>query len=323
MAEAELIRGNYSFDRKAYYEHWLNRFEVASIENPGSRNVGLAVRRKVELLNGLGRFRESLDTVREILVMTKSEEARLNLLYDMGEIGRMVALIENDPEVAREALDSFAHVVKARGVTTGQSVTSLQQSADLEAAMFGNHARSAELYMQALAGLDQLTEPERRAMSDRQSYVKTCLAGAAVEYAKANHPDRAIEVFRRFEEVGEPNQVRIQLLEMIRGAKEMEARRTLAGFAWEWAERHPDAPEVENVWYEIGMRYRGIAEQTRAAMAFQKFVDLVEKPGAPADPTAVVTARSYLRDYYKNTGDKEKLQALEALLQQAPADNPK
>jgi hypothetical protein len=114
---SDAVRSDPTVDRNAFYEVWLATFKEAAEQYPRSHHVPLARRRIIELLNGLGRYPESITLLEEELQGAKGDwnpqfpvSGRAFLYYQIGELAYSAYLAGKDRYFARKAIDSFYKV---------------------------------------------------------------------------------------------------------------------------------------------------------------------------------------------------------------------
>jgi len=308
-------------ERRAFYEKWLARFEEVVRDNPYSPWVHSAYDARLELYNVLGRYRESLAILEVMLNEAEADWQRRNYLMQIGEVARDAALVENDEGLAKKSIECFQKVRELTNRADTRMYT-LVREAGVEALCLKNHARAAELYMQAYGLLPSVEEQEHPDPCGSCN-AEDLLSYATVEYAKAGNAERALEVFRQLAEVPEEDLSRTVYLTMILGEARWAGRagwEVICPYAQKWLDQHADDPHAPTLANNLGYAWME-AGQTRSAIgSFERALEYAAQPDA-LHPLAVRSLYEQLAKLYTRVGDAARATEMRKRLKELKAPN--
>lgn len=311
--EADMLRADRSVDRRPIYEDWFERLQRAVQQFPDSPCAGWATRESRALLNGLGRYRESLDMLEEGLAKAESDGSRGYYLQQMGEVSYWIAFAEKDAELARKSMDSFARLRELEKTPNAGWATGFEHEGSLQSVVFQNHGRAAEAFAEAHRVYTGLSEVQRKGMSDSAGPPpERWLQQAAVEYARVDRAQDAIVALQELETVQGRRQSLGQHLLLVLGDDSQEPKPgALYDFVASWLDEHPDEPRRPEVALRVAEGYDRLGRTEKAAVRFEELLQDAENPAFRERWRAVVEiAAAKLGNLYFRTTQQDKMDLL-------------
>ncbi len=321
--ESLVVGRNPGIDRVEFFEHWLRRFQQVVMDNPLSPMRDVARSKINELLNGLGRWRESLEVYDLRLLEATSEHQRGQFWYDIGEVAYNGYFVERDDALAVRSIESFAKAREVKG-NGPWAIVGLQRSAQLEAFAFGNHCRAGDLYVQSFEVAERLAPPELTQMGETQRnlLLETALQGAVREFAAAEDGARALEAIRRLESLENRRlPMEIHLGVLLGEGHQREGLREYCDYVDAWLRRRTYDETMLNLMATLAFHYQAVGARDRAVAWNEAVLRRAEEPTFPKDKAELLKSTVHrLRVLYTTAGEHEKRARLDQRI--ATWDNP-
>lgn len=307
------LRQDRSIDRRPIYEDWFERLQRAVQQFPKSPCAGWASGESYALLNGLGRYLESLDLLEEGLAKAKTDGSRRYYLQQMGEVSYWAALAEKDQALARKSMDSFARLRDLEGTPNAGWATGFEHEGSLQSMVFEEHERAAEAFAEAHRVYTNLTEAQRKSLSDVGGPPpERWLQQAAVEFARVGRAQEAIIALEELDKVQGRRQTLGGHLLLVLGDDSQEPKPSeLYDFAASWLDKHPDEPRRPEVALRVAEGYDRLGRVDAAADRFEELLREAEDPTFRGKWRSVVEiAAAKLGNLYYRTTQQDRMDRL-------------
>jgi tetratricopeptide (TPR) repeat protein len=269
--EGDVLRADRSIDRRPIYEDWFERLQQATQRHPDSDCAGWATRESRALLNGLGRYRESLGMLEEGLAKATTDASRGYYLQQMGEVSFRVAFAEKDSQLAHKCIDSYARLRELEKTPNAGWPTGFEYEGTLQAVVLKNHLGAADAFAAAYRVYTQLPEAQQRNASDVAGAAgprsEHWLQQAAAEYARVDRPQEAIAAINELEKIsGRRQSMGDHLLSVLGNGAPEHSPKALYDHIAAWLDEHPDEPRGPEVILLVGQGYERLGN-TESAIA--------------------------------------------------------
>lgn len=299
-------------DRQRFYERWLQAFRQALQEHPDSAYVRTARSRTIELLNGLGRYRESIVALQEEYDAAGSDRSRAETLYHVGELAYKLGM-SGDVEMARKSINSFTQVRALVKEPNEWWVIGLCKSASLQSLVFSAHLEAAENYAKAYEIMPGLTPARRENLSSQQYYQEELPQRMAVEYAWAGRAEESIAALKRLDQLEDRHFSMVHHLRaLLHSPKDRpQVPAAVVDYAAAWLEAHPNSQDAAQLGIDIARAYTDNGNRERSIEWYENVLRYAEDGEAGIGTrNAADLAASSLQGLYYQTGQTKKLEAL-------------
>lgn len=306
--------------RIAFYESWLSRFRQAIQAHPDSPRVWQARRDMLELLNSLGRKHESLALVEEMLGEAGSGPGRVSLLFHAAGLAEWVSLTEGkDEALARKSMGFLREARALMDEGNAGHVSALRAQADVHSLLLEDHARAAELYMQAYDYRSKV-QVDHRSYLEREEELSAefLLSSAAVEFARGGDVERAMKVFNKLAAIPEARLSRAVYLGDIVLAAGGHGCELICPYIEQWLAERPDFPFPQSAMLRLAGGWKLAGEPEKAIAWYERYLEYSAAHPDTVNQGLFRSALNELSELYKEAGNTARAAELRAEIERLP-----